>query len=171
MKREKTFFVFILVPFFLFSLNLNLFKIGTGKTRAALSAQQPASSSLKENSSYSDKKKLAFDKDSLQHKTSLSKKINKKNIQPGQSDSSGRYRLDNTGLSRIERIQIEEQFNATQVKLIINRDLDWGKYSMEMGKPPNVAGLLQIWYNLRARKGIPIKTEGTLPTRRDGRAD
>ena len=120
MKREKTFFVFILVPFFLFSLNLNLFKIGTGKTRAALSAQQPASSSLKENSSYSDKKKLAFDKDSLQHKTSLSKKINKKNIQPGQSDSSGRYRLDNTGLSRVERIQIEEPSFSRDRFMVIN---------------------------------------------------
>lgn len=125
MKREKIIFASILMPFFLFSLNLNLFKIGTGKTRAALSVKQPASSSLTKNSPYSDKKSLAFDKNSLQHSTSLSKNIKKENVQPGHSDRSGRYRLDNTGLSRIESIQTRDSSFSRDKFMVINEGIPY----------------------------------------------
>ena len=119
MKREKIIFAFILMPFFLFSLNLNLFKIGTARIRSVFSVQQPANPSLKENSPYSDKKNLAFDKDFLQHKTSLSKKIMKENAQPGQFRSE-RYRIDGSGLSRIESIQTRDSSFSRDRFMVIN---------------------------------------------------
>ena len=119
MKREKTTLAFILMPFFLFSLNLNLFKIDPGKTRSVFSVQQPRSSILTENASSSDKRNFTVDKDSLQHKTSLSKKIMKENAQPGQFKSE-RYRIDGSGLSRIESIQAEEPSFSRDRFMVIN---------------------------------------------------
>ena len=120
MKREKIFFAFILMPFFLFSLNLNLFKIGTDKTRSLLSIKQTASSSLAENSPSSDKKNLALDKGSLEHYTLLSKKIKKENAQSGQSDRSERYRIDGSGISRIESIQTGDPSFSRDRLMVIN---------------------------------------------------
>ena len=120
MKREKIIFAFILMPFFLFSLNLNLFKLETGKGRNVFSIQQPASSSLTENSPSSDKKNFVLDKDSLEHKTSLSKKIKKENAQSGQWDKAKRYRIDRSGLSRIESIQTGNPSFSQDRLMVIN---------------------------------------------------
>jgi thermitase len=148
MKREKIIFPFILMPFFLFSLNLNLFKLETGKGGSVFFVQQPASSFLTENPPSSDKKNISLDKDSLDLKTSLSKKIKKENASSGQLNRAERYRIGRSGLTRIESIQTQNPSFSRDRLMVINE-----------GSP----------YNLNGRRYVPgqvlVKFKPAVPER------
>lgn len=105
MKRDKLIFAFILIPFFLFSIDFRLLRFDSNYKTIPSRFQQQTQSVNEKNPSQSQQS--AAEKASSERRLPNSGRIRKETAPSGQLRNSEKFRFDSSGLSRFERKQNE----------------------------------------------------------------